>query len=74
MRYKKRFDNQSYMKFIFHIAVNGGYSEWSEWSCDCDGTETRTRTCTNPTPVNDGDTCEDQMLGEEIFVEEYQMD
>ena len=48
--------------------VDGGYSEWSEWS-PCEGEpcetviQTRTRTCTNPVPLHGGLTCEEQSLG-----------
>ena len=41
--------------------VDGGYSDfgdWSECSTDCGGgTRTRTRTCTNPAPANGGADC-----------------
>ncbi|XP_063692741.1 uncharacterized protein LOC134824699 isoform X2 [Bolinopsis microptera] len=43
-------------------AVDGGWSEygdWSECSVDCGrGTQTRTKTCTNPVPENGGADCE----------------
>ncbi|XP_061196679.1 MAM and LDL-receptor class A domain-containing protein 2-like [Saccostrea echinata] len=42
--------------------IDGGYTEWSDWSTctvSCGGgTQTRTRTCTNPTPTNGGAECE----------------
>ncbi|KAL5268609.1 hypothetical protein ACHWQZ_G002453 [Mnemiopsis leidyi] len=42
--------------------VNGGYSDfgdWSECSAECGGgTQTRSRTCTNPAPANGGLDCE----------------
>ncbi|KAL5247791.1 hypothetical protein ACHWQZ_G019622 [Mnemiopsis leidyi] len=45
----------------YYSAVDGGYSDfgdWSECSADCGGgTQTRTRTCTNPTPAHGGDDC-----------------
>ena len=41
--------------------VDGGYSDfgdWSECSAECDGgTQTRSRTCTNPAPANGGADC-----------------
>ena len=41
--------------------VDGGYSDfgdWSQCSAECgDGTQTRTRTCTNPAPANGGADC-----------------
>ncbi|XP_022098999.1 SCO-spondin-like, partial [Acanthaster planci] len=41
--------------------VNGGYSQWSQWSnctMSCDGGETqRIRKCNNPTPKNGGEPC-----------------
>ena len=43
------------------ILVDGGYSDfgdWSECSAECGGgTQTRTRTCTNPAPAHGGDDC-----------------
>lgn len=52
----------------FNVAdIDGGYTEWSEWS-DCSatcggGVRTHSRTCTNPAPKNDGKTCIEQDLG-----------
>lgn len=41
--------------------VDGGWSDWTEWSTCTDpcqnGQRSRTRFCTNPTPQNDGKQC-----------------
>ena len=43
------------------VSVDGGYSDfgdWSECSAECEGgTQTRTRTCTNPSPDHGGADC-----------------
>jgi hypothetical protein len=36
--------------------VNGGWTDWSECSAECDG-GVQTRTCTNPAPANGGANC-----------------
>ena len=50
-------------RYIFFLAVNGGYSEWTEWTpCDktCgDGIQERERGCINPSPSNRGKDCSD---------------
>ena len=49
-------------KCDYSCAVNGGwtdYSEWTDCSADCaGGTQTRSRTCTNPEPAFKGLDCE----------------
>lgn len=48
--------------FPFLLAIDGNYTEWSEWS-ECNvicggGVHSRSRTCTNPPPKNGGNNCE----------------
>ncbi|XP_067654483.1 coadhesin-like [Haliotis asinina] len=50
------------------MAVDGGVTEWSQWSgpaCDCAGGSprvlNRSRTCTNPTPANGGRFCNETL-------------
>ena len=47
--------------FIKDLLVDGGYSDfgdWSECSAECGGgTQTRSRTCTNPAPAHGGADC-----------------
>ena len=55
------------MKFIIlFLVVDGGYSEWSEYSecsAECgEGFKERDRACNNPVPSNGGQGCE--RLGE----------
>ena len=47
--------------FLVHCLVDGGWSEWSDWtecSKDCGGGEkSRTRECNNPAPAHGGSYC-----------------
>ena len=49
-----------YWNVVDLMAVDGGWTEWTNWGdCDCDaGTKTRTRTCTNPPPSGGGEQCQ----------------
>jgi len=46
---------------VFFILVDGGWSQWGEWSsCSttCDyGVKTRSRSCTDPVPQQNGNPC-----------------
>ena len=50
---------------IFQFSVDGGFSEfgdWSECSNPCgEGHQTRTRTCTNPAPAHGGADCDGEV-------------
>ena len=52
---------------MLYCSVDGGwseYGEWSECSAECDGgTQTRTKECNNPAPQHGGADCEGE--GEE---------
>ena len=52
---------------MLYFIVDGGwseYGEWSECSAECDGgTQTRTKECNNPAPQHGGADCEGE--GEE---------
>ena len=52
----------TYSKYNYSfISVDGGWSEWREWSsCDVNcgtGKRSQLRDCTNPFPLNDGEYC-----------------
>ena len=53
---------------LYFSGIDGGYTEWSEWS-NCSepcggGLRLHTRNCTNPVPRNNGKTCIEQNLGQ----------
>ncbi|XP_060595616.1 collectin-12-like [Ruditapes philippinarum] len=54
---------------VYSRIVNGGWSSWLSWgecSVTCkDGTRSRTRTCSNPSPSNGGQTCQDVAIENE---------
>ena len=54
-------DNFDLFKSSLNNSVDGGWSDygnWSECSADCGGgKQTRTRTCTNPAPAYGGTDC-----------------
>jgi len=47
---------------LLYIAVDGVWTEWSQWNkCDVscgNGTSARTRSCTNPPPAQGGNDCQ----------------
>ena len=52
---------------VFSIIVDGGYTQWTEWSvCSSTcggGQQFRTRSCTSPEPQDGGKTCTEQNFG-----------
>ena len=58
---RERKETLVHMLYCSFSAVDGGWTEWTEFSkcsTSCDnGTETRTRTCTNPVPQYNGSDC-----------------
>ena len=55
----------------FHLAIDGGYTDWSASECSVTcggGTKKFTRTCTNPPPSNGGKDCSE--LGQDEKTEE----
>ena len=57
------FTINNHLTFLFKTAIDGGYSEWSDWtecSVSCGiGTEERERHCNNPLPSGGGKDCEE---------------
>ena len=57
------FTPNNHLNFLFKTAIDGGYSEWSDWtecSVSCGrGTEERERQCNNPLPSGGGKDCEE---------------
>ena len=48
---------------IFHVAVDGGFTDWGDWTkcsvkCGGGGVQTSNRSCTNPKPRFKGKDCE----------------
>ncbi|XP_065068403.1 coadhesin-like [Rhopilema esculentum] len=65
---KRECIGKSHANFIYKLKlekakkiINGGYTEWSEWSHCCrscgGGSKVRVRSCTNPAPSLDGNDC-----------------
>ena len=72
------FINATHIDFINFLttAVDGGYSDWTEWT-ECDrtcgtGHQTRERICNNPLPSNRGRDC--SVLGKSTEVRECKND
>ncbi|KAL9969177.1 hypothetical protein ACROYT_G021362 [Oculina patagonica] len=67
------FDDLKNQLYDIHEAtcnIDGGYTEWTEWS-ECSatcggGVRWHSRTCNNPEPKNKGKTCTEQELGPSV--------
>ncbi|ESO03693.1 hypothetical protein HELRODRAFT_173392 [Helobdella robusta] len=58
----KECEGEPIITVTIDLPIDGGWTEWTDWSVPTDTsvpqTITRTRTCTNPVPNNEGKDCE----------------